>query len=632
MSTPATHIRNYNLNQISHAVDATDSSDFHQSSFALKRTKSMGLFDEFLPQDSETTNSSSINNETSVPTDVKPTNFIPNDTKSPTISIASYDSAGTCLKQSPSSSPCSFTSQDSLETPDMLPIHDDSNLQHEPSRHVDYLSHNWKESDISTCWRNIVSHRRDVSNSVRLENASWRTWTKAKYGLRTIAPELVNWSKDCDVTWLYGPLYNPPANVYSHEHILHSSSSHKNMVKAAAAAAAKTNGFKPILKKHQNKIFSTPVDLAGDSQNSQADVEPTQVSKSKKKFSECDAKYVSTYLRHHNYRHRPHTGQSDEKISQQINLQYSRSDLLLRKPQISSSRLKFGKKPSQQPKERHIHFNNRVEQCIAVEENSSDSESILSSMSSDNDDYIQRQRSSPHKNRLVFRSSDRSEDDSEEDSDEDDNEPGLFLMLRSNSTTSLHGRPGLSKLKSASMSDIPHSIAPLPATTLKSGIDEEEEEEHEKHGQNMIYSMMATNQRRKHNHYVGYDYNSIYEDHNMHTVAAINPKEIALPSSILNNPEELVEMPTHLLGKIYASGDVMLPPVLTVEYQPTPEPVQQQQPDAFNKTNRISSNSTSSNTISEKCDGEDTIMDDTAITRAVRSAKELVSHSIWAWK
>ncbi|KAJ5684845.1 uncharacterized protein N7477_001190 [Penicillium maclennaniae] len=86
------------------------------------------------------------------------------------------------------------------------PAADDTSVEEEPSRHVDYLSHEWREEDIWASWRYVTSRRSDYSNGVRLENASWRTWAKAKHNLGTISPETLNWLKDCDVTWLYGPL------------------------------------------------------------------------------------------------------------------------------------------------------------------------------------------------------------------------------------------------------------------------------------------------------------------------------------------------------------------------------------------------------------------------------------------
>lgn len=70
---------------------------------------------------------------------------------------------------------------------------DDTAIESEPTRHVDYLSHNWKEEDIWSSWRHIVAKRKSYSNWPRLENASWRTWAKSKNQLRTVSPETLNW-------------------------------------------------------------------------------------------------------------------------------------------------------------------------------------------------------------------------------------------------------------------------------------------------------------------------------------------------------------------------------------------------------------------------------------------------------
>lgn len=93
-------------------------------------------------------------------------------------------------------------------------VKDDHWVKHEPTRHVDFLSHEWHEQDIWSSWKYVNTRERRkkydskqaLANGERLENAAWRTWTKAKYDLRTISPESLNWMKDCDVTWLYGPL------------------------------------------------------------------------------------------------------------------------------------------------------------------------------------------------------------------------------------------------------------------------------------------------------------------------------------------------------------------------------------------------------------------------------------------
>jgi Fungal protein of unknown function (DUF1752) len=70
---------------------------------------------------------------------------------------------------------------------------DDLSMQTEPSRHVDYLSHTWSEEDVWSSWKHIFSKRGAYKNSARLENASWRAWSKSKYKLKTISPDTLNW-------------------------------------------------------------------------------------------------------------------------------------------------------------------------------------------------------------------------------------------------------------------------------------------------------------------------------------------------------------------------------------------------------------------------------------------------------
>lgn len=77
--------------------------------------------------------------------------------------------------------------------PEISTAGDDTAVSIEPTRHVDYLSHNWKEEDIWSSWKHVVSKRNVYSNSQRLENASWRTWTKSMHRLKTVSPERLNW-------------------------------------------------------------------------------------------------------------------------------------------------------------------------------------------------------------------------------------------------------------------------------------------------------------------------------------------------------------------------------------------------------------------------------------------------------
>ena len=69
---------------------------------------------------------------------------------------------------------------------------DDTMVRDQPSRYVDYLSHNWEEEDMWWSRKQIVSKRKAYGDTARLENAIWRTWTKRRYRLRTVAPVSLN--------------------------------------------------------------------------------------------------------------------------------------------------------------------------------------------------------------------------------------------------------------------------------------------------------------------------------------------------------------------------------------------------------------------------------------------------------
>ena len=99
-------------------------------------------------------------------------------------------------QQPPADPPCR-TSTPELAEPEFSASRprpaDDTCVRQEPSRHVDYLSHEWREEDIWASWRYIVNKRNAHSNAARLENASWRTWAKKKDRLRTVSADKLNW-------------------------------------------------------------------------------------------------------------------------------------------------------------------------------------------------------------------------------------------------------------------------------------------------------------------------------------------------------------------------------------------------------------------------------------------------------
>ncbi|KAL8808579.1 MAG: hypothetical protein Q9200_004228 [Gallowayella weberi] len=215
---------------------------------------------------------------------------------------------------------------------------DDMNIQNEPSRHVDYLSHNWKEEDIWSSWRHVVARRKVYGNSRRLENASWRTWAKSKYRLKTVAPETLNWMKDHDVTWLYGPLQTDAGKL-----VLPGSGLNNNDFLGGNSLASK----KPILKKRslselmlqRSLSSSTLIQQATDALKAQ---QPEQRSRDRPVLRQGT---LSNYAMSSG----PETPSSPSNKGGSSSL---------------SSALTSGR---QTPcNKRHIHFNNKVEQCIAI--------------------------------------------------------------------------------------------------------------------------------------------------------------------------------------------------------------------------------------------------------------------------
>ncbi|KAG0012519.1 hypothetical protein BGZ80_011689 [Entomortierella chlamydospora] len=103
-------------------------------------------------------------------------------------------------------------------------MHDDTDAGrlipiNQPASAIDYLGNSWScEDDIATSWKFMTKQKHDLINGLRLENASWRNWAKKRHNLRTISPKALNWLKDSDTTWLYGPLYKAAIDAFDLSH------------------------------------------------------------------------------------------------------------------------------------------------------------------------------------------------------------------------------------------------------------------------------------------------------------------------------------------------------------------------------------------------------------------------------
>lgn len=250
---------------------------------------------------------------------------------------------------------------------------DDTAVRQQPTRHVDYLSHNWREEDIWSSWRYIISRRDEYSNSARLENASWRTWMKAKNNLRTVSPETLNWFvsaeqillvyladllcrlKDCDVTWLYGPLQIGsntivPCNLDQDSGVLSKNNSFLNK--------------KPILKKRSMSEVMLQKSLSASSlvKTAAAAVQAQELGGGSRLARPTLGRAISDC----------NTYPSSRRLSPESS-------------SVAASTSSSGlESPSAERK--HIHFNEQVEQCIAVDVKGEDDEDDAETEHCDNSD------------------------------------------------------------------------------------------------------------------------------------------------------------------------------------------------------------------------------------------------------
>ncbi|KAL5603575.1 hypothetical protein FOVSG1_006325 [Fusarium oxysporum f. sp. vasinfectum] len=178
--------------------------------------------------------------------------------------------------------------------------------------------------------------RGDLPDSVRLENAAWRTWIQAKNNLKTISPETLDWLKDYDITWLYGPMHSAPD-------ALDSTQTELSKVSLSKTDSDVNLDKKSILKRRSLSEVMLQRSLSTASLLKQA----TAAVKTQ------EARGIS----------RPHVGRSPADCLSQP---FSQRQLGGENSSVSSSRKSSGI-TSPTCGRKHTHFNERVEQCIAVE-------------------------------------------------------------------------------------------------------------------------------------------------------------------------------------------------------------------------------------------------------------------------
>ncbi|KAJ9419735.1 hypothetical protein FOXG_06995 [Fusarium oxysporum f. sp. lycopersici 4287] len=216
---------------------------------------------------------------------------------------------------------------------------DDTAINAQPWMNVDYLAHDWKEEDIWSSWKYITSRRGELPNSARLENACWRTWTKCKNNLKTVSPKMLNWLKDNDVSWLYGPLQPGASKIYC------------TQTGPSGTSLFRPNSLvninrKPILKKSSvsDIVLQRPLSMSPLLQQAT----PVAQARQKGSWRLKELSFDRAATTDHAVFPFPSTPMSRDT-----------SSML---PSSASTRIS-----SPGVERKHIHFNYKVEQCIAVE-------------------------------------------------------------------------------------------------------------------------------------------------------------------------------------------------------------------------------------------------------------------------
>ncbi|CCF58276.1 hypothetical protein KAFR_0E01220 [Kazachstania africana CBS 2517] len=512
---------------VSMAKEAENDDEFEKSTFNLKRTRSMGLLDEYID---------------------------------PTKKLIQQDNETETTPNSSSVSP---------PPENLLVPQDDNDVVREPERHVDYLSHHWEESEISNSWKYIILKKKkrdtDLINSSRLENASWRTWAKARSGLKTVSPEVVNWSKDSDVTWLYGPIVRDSHEMENSSNIIDNDQYGSDDENSKRRSSKKnTKVPKPILKKrtvteileenslwklnearkhynemrHATSVMDPSSSVYDDYDYLAAKVNAQYFYKSKQQQKQIlksndiqdnlasnqnedsiklnispstllkppiirgssdttlPASIVSGLKQHLNKRNEAEmSNENDEEVpDNEVKLSSILTDPLRTKTHNTN---------------RHIHFNDRVEQCVAIKYSKSDD-----ALNSESDTTYQY---SYNNSNDEDNESNNNYDNSEEEDyseEEDDNNGGLFINARFTRRSDSIVHSPVTDTSSIDSSNAKHHhphihpiIKLLPATTLNYGSDDESDGSEFDNSYGNAVSHNVNTQRGY--DYI-YDYNSVY--------------------------------------------------------------------------------------------------------------------------
>ncbi|KAJ3396072.1 hypothetical protein HDU92_004197 [Lobulomyces angularis] len=156
---------------------------------------------------------------------------------------------------------------------------------------VDYLSYNFDLFDLHTSWKYSTRHKDSITNGRRLENASWRKFYQMKNKLQQIHPSELNWQKESDVVWLYGPFHTyDPLPILEAQYAATKTNFSKNSEKSIINKTTdinnnnnntSTDNLKPVLKKRSDQDdFLQTLSLKGRKANNKFENETSNIDNS----------------------------------------------------------------------------------------------------------------------------------------------------------------------------------------------------------------------------------------------------------------------------------------------------------------------------------------------------------------
>lgn len=583
----------------SKAVKAIDDDHFENTSYSLKRTPSMGLLDDFIDPTKKLLNEdfAHTNHFENDPLNIVPkslsmknlnklnNNEVDSSPNNESLISLSQNSQLSVNDSSVTSTPSTYSadSENPNQTTERFQPHDDNDITFEPRNRVDYFSYDWTDREIIKSWRYVVDRKKTIEHNSRiensrLENASWRTWARAKYGLKTVTPESINWKKDIDVSWLYGPKCNLETESDVRNHLqegkvrkgLLPPSRSSNHVTTAATFLEDTT-VKPILKQRKisekinansdlfkinmlsernkslRKNFASPIIEAISSKYELISEQNTSYSVSPNMGSVSSRKEMSPMNLAEENLDSPQKLLLDEGQSQDnrnSSTSISTSGTLIPSSPVSEDSVEElpvfadSKKPAESlkssflaapaskseldaKKQRTIHFNDRVEQCRIV-------------------DYF-------------TDSEDEPDDGAAEESSDEEEDGGFMINVKGKSSRSLSASSAVSAVLRATV--MPELIEEMPAASIRFHDEEESDDsEFESENEETYYSLFQNAGTNDSGSFNG-NFNSNAMSHNVNTNRGYeyyyDYNSVYVPEDLLVNNDQVEDLPKNLAGGLF---------------------------------------------------------------------------------